>query len=114
MLESGIKSDDFALGQRSSQMLTLFYFLLLLIADKLVLLDSEKLHVVFQLMHLHSSVRSITSKEVTFTLHYLVPRKIADTVSSPTVALSELPNPSFLIEEHHSLFHLCYPDKKLS
>ena len=26
----------------------------------------------FQLMHLHSSVRSIASKEVTFTLHYIV------------------------------------------
>ena len=26
----------------------------------------------FQLMHVHSSVRSIASKEVTFTLHYIV------------------------------------------
>ena len=70
-------------------MLTLFYFLPLLIADKLVLLDSGNLHV------------------------YLLSRKIADTVSSPTVALSELPYPSDLIEEHHSLFRMCYPDKKL-
>ena len=70
-------------------MITLFYFLPLLIADKLVPLDPEKLHV------------------------YLLPRKIADTVLSLTVTLSELPHPSDLIEEQHSLFRLCYPDKKL-
>ena len=68
LLESRIKSDDSALGQRSSKMLTLFYFLPLLIADKLVLLRYRK-------------------------TVYLLPRKIADTVLSPSyivrIALSK-------------------------
>ena len=52
----------------------------------------------FQLMHLHSSVRSMASKEVTFTLHYITcPHS---SCSSSTIAIQVICNP--LSGLHHN------------
>src|SRR6218665_1783390 len=89
LLESRLKTEDSALGQRSAQMLTLFYFLPLLLADVIRKVDPEKLRL------------------------YCLLRKILEIVLSPCLSPTELAYMADLIEEHHCLIRLIFPEKKL-
>jgi hypothetical protein len=89
LVESHLKSPDSNLGQRSAQMLTLFYFLPLIIADVILLADPMKLR-------------------VNILLHQIV-----DIVLSSSISTSSLSYLQSLVHDHHGLFKECYPERKL-
>ena len=89
VLESHLKGTDAGLGQRSAQMILLFYWLPLIVGDVLQRVDPVKL----QLLHLL--------------------RRIVEIVLMPILSDTHLLYLSDLIAEHHNLFKLCYPERRL-
>ena len=89
LTESHLKSTDTLLGQRSAQMLTLFLFLPLILADIIEKVDAQKWRL-YQLM-----------------------KEITEIVLSPTLVTSHLTYLEDLISEHHELFKECYPHRPL-
>jgi hypothetical protein len=87
--EVRLKSHDANLGQRSAQMQTLFLHLPFILADVLHLLPSQNWHL------------------------FLLMRQIVEVVFAPSVLTSELHFLETLIFDHHSLFRIVYPDRRL-
>ena len=87
--ESHFKRADSALGQRSSQMFVLFMYLPLILSDILKNADQNKLH-----------------------LYYLM-RRILEVVMLPQLSTSDFMYIDDLVIEHHELFKISYPEKKL-
>ena len=89
LLESHLKSADSSLGQRSAQMLMLFRHLPTILADVVELADPLKLRL-FNLLG-----------------------QIVELVFSPSLATTHLLYLEDIVAEHHGLFRICYPEKRL-
>lgn len=87
--ESHLKSPDGSLGQRSAQMLALFLHLPLLIADVISQIPDQNWNL------------------------YLLLRKIVEIVFAPSIVTSDIFVLNALVQEHHNLLRLVYPDRRL-
>jgi len=87
--ETHLKASDSSLGQRSAQMMLLFSALPLIVADVILRADPVKLRV-FSLL-----------------------RRAVEVIMAPLITNSHMIYLTDLIEEHHGLFQICYPDRRL-
>lgn len=89
VLESNLKGADASLGQRSAQMVQLFFSLPLILADVIVTSDPLKL-----------------------TLFHLL-RCAVEIIMAPVLSHTQLLYLKDLVEQHHGLFQICYPERRL-
>ena len=87
--ESRMKSTDSLLGQHSTQMLTLFMYLPLILSDVIDKVDTQKWKL------------------------YQILKQLCDVILSPNLNCLQITYIEELVMEHHSLMKECYPEKKL-